>query len=177
MAKTTKKKVYIVYRWYVTDPQTQKELNYVGYAYVNPPVETWLKSEQTTQNMEFYTMDRNKNPPVQKKTKFAKAIRKYGPQAFRYEVLETVATRKDALKKKGDWIDRYNSCLAGLNTGRGSHSEHRIYQYDLNGILIAEYDTVKEAAKATGYSQGWVSACLTGRFGWIDGYVFKYKDK
>jgi len=177
MAKTTVKKVYIVYRWYVVDPRTNRELNYVGYAHVLPPVDTWLKSQQTTVNMEFYTLNRKNNPPVQKKNKFADAIRKYGVQAFRYEVLDTVATRNEALKKKGDWIDHYNSCLAGLNTGRGTHSEQRVYQYDLNGILIAEYNTVRETAIATGYPKGWISNCLTGRFDRIDGFRFKYRDK
>ena len=121
MAKTTVKKVYVVYRWYVTDPKTNRELNYVGFARVNPPVDTWFKSQQTSANMEFYTLNRAKNPPVQKNNKFANAIRRYGAQAFRYEILDTVATRKDALKKKGDWIDQFNSCLAGFNTSRGSH--------------------------------------------------------
>lgn len=177
MANTTVKRVYVVYRWYVTDPRTNRELNYVGFAHVFTPYDTWFKSQQTTQNMEFYTLNRKKNPPVPKKNKFADAIRKYGAQAFKYEILEVVATRKEALKKKGDWIDHYNSCLAGLNTSRGRTSEHRIYQYDLNGILIAEYNTVRETAKATGYPLGWISACLTGRFDRIDGWIFKYRDK
>lgn len=177
MTKRTVKRVYAVYRWYVVDPQTQKELNYVGYVKVDPPGDSWFKSQQTATNMEYYTLNRAKKPPVQKKNKFADAIRKYGVKAFRYEILDTVATRKDALKKKGDWIDHFNSCWEGLNTSRGIRSEQRIYQYDLNGILVAEYETITEAAKATGLPLSWISCCLTGRFGWIDGWVFKYKDK
>ena len=177
MTKITVKKVYVVYRWYVVDQGTGRELNYVGYAKVAPPVEVWLKSQQTAGNMEFYTIDRTKNPPVQKKNKFADAIRKYGTKAFKYEVLDEVATRKEALKKKGDWIDHYNSCLAGLNTGRGRTSEHRIYQYGLDGILVAEYETIKDAAKATGLNQSWLSYCLKGRIKSINGFRFVYRDK
>lgn len=177
MAKITRKKVYVVYRWYVTDPRTNRELNYVGYAKVFPPVDTWLKSQQTTQNMEFYTIDRTKNPPVQKKNKFADAIRKYGAKAFKYEVLDEVATRKDALKKKGDWIDHYNSCWEGLNTGRGSHAEQRIYVYDLNGILVAEYDSVTDASKTLNIQIDVILMCLKGKLNSVNGFRFAYRDK
>ena len=177
MAKITRKKVYVIYRWYVVDPQTQKELNYVGYAQVDPPGDTWLKSQQITQNMEFYTMLRAKNPPVQKKNKFADAIRKYGAQAFRYEILDTVAIKKDALQKKGDWIDHFNSCLEGLNTGRGRRSEQRIYQYDLNGILVAEYDSVTDASKTLNIHIDVILMCLKGKLKSVNGFRFTYRDK
>ena len=88
-----------------------------------------------------------------------------------------MTTKKDALQKKGDWIDHFNSCWEGLNTSRGRRSEQRIYQYDLNGILMAEYESATEAAQATGLLPSWVTYCLKGRIKSINGLVFKYRDK
>lgn len=175
MAKA-KVKIYVVYRWFVSDPQTNKELSYIGYAHIAPTAESWLRGVQVS-NMEFYTHKRKNKSPVSSNTKFAKAINKYGPQAFKYEILEIVATQKEALKKKGDWIDHYNSQWEGFNTGRGGGSRLRICQYDLNNLYIADYDSCKEASKAANIPSLVISYCLTGKIKSVNGFIFKYRDK
>ena len=54
---------------------------------------------------------------------------------------------------------------------------HPVLQYDLDGNLIAEYRSVKYAAKVIGASRGSLTNCLSGRthFKTCKGYIWKYK--
>lgn len=50
-----------------------------------------------------------------------------------------------------------------------------IYQYDLNGNFIREYDTI-ERVKEYGFCQPNVIAVLKGRRNYTGNYIFRYKE-
>lgn len=75
------------------------------------------------------------------------------------------------------YIFRYHGDkLTAEDLNRGKHYvKHPVIQLDLNGNKIAEYESVIEASRSTGFSEGSISRCANG---WIKkscGYIWKYK--
>ena len=52
--------------------------------------------------------------------------------------------------------------------------QKKVTQYSLSGDFIEKFDSVNDAAKSVGVSQGTLSAHLTGRNKTCKGYVFRY---
>ena len=52
-------------------------------------------------------------------------------------------------------------------------TQTKILQYTLDGKLIKEYDSVKEASKETGAKEGSISSCISGRYKTSLGYIWK----
>lgn len=49
-----------------------------------------------------------------------------------------------------------------------------IYQYDLDGNLIKEWDSVKQAGEALGINRPSISNCLKGRYKSAGGFIWRY---
>ena len=75
---------------------------------------------------------------------------------------------KESLKKMSEHSKSHNK-------GAGNGRARAIYQYDLQGNFIKEYDTVTNASKATGVNRLTISACLTGQNKKAKGFIWKYK--
>lgn len=52
----------------------------------------------------------------------------------------------------------------------------KILQYTVDGKLVKEYDSVREAARETGAAEGSISSCFSGRYKTSVGYVWKKKE-
>ena len=48
-------------------------------------------------------------------THFARAIRKYGPESFKIEIIDSATTQNELNRKEQEWIRRYNSIACGYN--------------------------------------------------------------
>lgn len=64
---------------------------------------------------------------------------------------------------------------AKKNGFKGRPPKKPILQYDLQGNLIAEYDSVLEAGKQCGIWKGGISTVLKGKQKTAGGYIWKYK--
>lgn len=70
-----------------------------------------------------------------------------------------------------------NLCLLSKNEHYKIHKSKTVIQYTKNMKFIAEYDSLREAAKATGLSEGNISNCCN-RVGYVKtvgGYIFRFK--
>lgn len=83
------------------------------------------------------------------KTPFQYAVKKYGVNAFRREILFIFDAKKDAYRKEADIVDinflklshTYNACLGGI-----SYNNYKpLYQFDLEGKLLKKWDYSIEA--------------------------------
>ena len=120
------------------------------------------------------------------------SIRKYGKSKFEFIVLEYLKPIKEILDtaeqkyfdyyiKLGKWNELYNasptagSCL-GVKHSEESHQYHRkkIYQYDLNGVLIKEYDSVTEASKHMNVNKQTISASASKVSIMFNRYIWSY---
>lgn len=80
-----------------------------------------------------------------------------------------------------DWYNNHYGTrlerVARANKNNPKKSK-RVAQYTLDGVLVAIYPSAKEAARQTGYSQGNISGCCRGDYGFKTpyGYIWKYLD-
>lgn len=86
---------------------------------------------------------------------FHYAVKKYGFENFKREVLFTFNSREDAYNKESEIVneefilrnDTYNVALGGIGRPRPSRY---VYQFDFNGNLIATYESAVAASKTVG---------------------------
>ena len=90
------------------------------------------------------------------------ALREYGIDAFKFEVLEKCSLKQEILDEREHyWIEYYNSYNNGYNSTLGGQSEGiPVYQYDLNGNYVDEYESISEAARKLGYGRSTICAVL-----------------
>lgn len=91
-----------------------------------------------------------------------RAIKKYGKQSFRKEILENCIniSQKELDDKEKYWIEKYdavddknfyNLSLGGLGGCVRNNDNFKIYQFDLNCNLIKEWKSLRELYLETGY--------------------------
>ena len=56
-------------------------------------------------------------------------------------------------------------------------SSKKVIQYDKNMNKIAEYGSIREAERKTGYDNGFISACCKGKYKTAYGYIWRYKEE
>lgn len=99
------------------------------------------------------------------KTLFHRAVNKYGVNAFIRITLHTFDTAEEAFKKEAEIVnekflqrkDVYNTTLGG---NKPPIICTPIFQYDLNGNFVAEYKSIRDAAKALNVKQIGVSESI-----------------
>lgn len=90
-------------------------------------------------------------------TPFQAAVKKYGPLSFKRIVLKVFNTAKEAFDLEKEIVnynfirrkDTYNAKLGGIG-GYGAYV--KIYQFDLEGNLIKEWESITEASEFFGVS-------------------------
>lgn len=119
---------------------------------------------------------------------FGKAIQKYGWDNFKHEILEVVDSEDEALKQEQYYIETYNSdnpeygyniSCGGVYTITGLYNlpsmSIPVYQYDLDGIFIAEYPSMMEAERQTGIDNSAICACCKGINSYTKDCMWSYK--
>jgi hypothetical protein len=61
------------------------------------------------------------------------------------------------------------------NYGRPSVNRKKVLQYDLDGKLIFEFNSLKDACQVLNINKTYISGCCNGKFEKAKGFIFKYK--
>ena len=113
---------------------------------------------------------------------FYKAIEKYGWDNFEHIIIASNLTKEEAenfeklliknlnshSKKNG-----YNVSFGGIG---GTTPLKPVYQFDLCGNLIKEYDSITEAENETDVPSSNIIACCNNKYKQASGFIWKYKD-
>jgi len=112
------------------------------------------------------------------------AIQKYGKENFVFEVLqECLAEELDKLEVK--YIAEYNTYKKGYNQTRGGNGvmpadnalpSKPVRQYTLAGEFIAEYSSISEASRETGFSISGIGDCCTGKHKANNGFQWSFAE-
>ncbi len=109
------------------------------------------------------------------------AIRKYGKDNFKFEIIEECSL-EELDQKEQYWIKFYNATNRnlGYNLTKGGLGGHKsnckhILQYDFNGNLIKEWSSVWEASESLGIDKNNIRACCLGQKS-AGGFQWKYSD-
>lgn len=80
-----------------------------------------------------------------------------------------------------EWCSRQYNINYGTGHQRSTETQTNgsksktVYQYTLDGVLVAEYPSIMEAQRQLGFNQGYICNCCNGRFNKAYGYIWKYK--
>lgn len=110
------------------------------------------------------------------------AFNKYGIATF--EIME-LCPRELCIEREQWWIDTLKPDLniqkiadSALGVKRTEETIAKriktIYQYDLDGNLIKEWASVKQAGEALGINRPSISNCLKGRYKSAGGFIWRY---
>lgn len=108
---------------------------------------------------------------------FQKGISTYGPEAFRWEQIDTAENPNELAAKEKKYILEFSSNERGYNSDSGGGIKKTIFQYDLlTKKLISEYDCLKSAASAVNATKQDISrACLSSN-GLLNGFFWSYQN-
>ena len=68
----------------------------------------------------------------------------------------------------------YNNTYKDIHIKNAKKMGYTVYQYNDNGILVAEYYSCKQAARALGVRDSNINACCNNKLYTVYGYVFSY---
>jgi len=118
------------------------------------------------------------------------AIKKYGKQNFKKEILEFFPTRKDAYIAQEYYIQKYKTLVTqnGYNLtrtgGPGVNKTNiflfkQIHMYSPTGNYIRTFKSIKEAAKETKWSESIISANANKNYKakTVHGFIFSFEKK
>lgn len=113
------------------------------------------------------SIEERKADHIQKATKgtrgyFQEAIATYGVDAFNWTQIDTATSSNELAEKEKKYILQYNSKENGYNSDSGGGFNKTIYQFDLDGNLVASFDGLKEIESTLGHDKRRISnASLT----------------
>ena len=165
---------YIYYVYVHTSPSNKK---YVGITKQNPE-RRWNYGFGYENNRYFF-----------------RAIKKYGWNNFKHEILYSGLSHVEALKIEVSLITKYDSFIHGYNMSPGGEGlpghplpieaqnkaaltrSHAVDQYSLSGEYLAGYISISEASHITGVSSSDISSCVRCKRKFSGGYIWAYHDK
>lgn len=110
------------------------------------------------------------------------AIRKYGKENFIFSILEE-CDMLELDNRENYWINQYNSLIpngynmiAGGSNGAGLAKGRPVNQYNLDGLLLATFDSAHQASAAAGIDYWSICACCRGEYQQSGGFQWKYVD-
>lgn len=116
---------------------------------------------------------------------FYQALRTYGLENFSYEILKQFEYYDFNLLNKLEiyYINKFNSLkpngynmVPGGTNGAGLAKGKKVQQFDLQGNLIAEYNSAHQAGAATNINYSSICACCRKEIQQVKGFQWKYKD-
>ena len=135
---------------------------YIGITSLEPE-ERWKKGRGYSQNYHFFN-----------------AILKYGWDNIEHSILHSNLAQNDAQRLEAQYIAQYHSDSPqyGYNHSIGGEVGtakcKRITQYTKDGVLVGEYDSLREACTVTGANDGSVSCVCSGKRKTANGFIWRY---
>lgn len=118
---------------------------------------------------------------------FHRALKKYGFENFKWEIIDKADTDKEIKEKEIYWIKELNTCIHSKNSqgynitigGEGgvSWNSRPIVQYDLKGKRINEYESCSSASVETGVDRRSILDCAYGEYLTAGKFIWKFKDE
>jgi len=93
---------------------------------------------------------------------FQEAIGTYGPDAFKWQQVDTAQNLDELARKEREYIKELNAVKKGFNSNSGGGLRKTVYQYSIDsGVLVNQFDSLDVAAMAVKADKRSISrACL-----------------
>ena len=114
---------------------------------------------------------------------FQFAVKKYGTANFKRTTLYTFNTEDEAYAKERELVDlkfvqhsdTYN-CILGGNIRPLFYNRYKIYQFNINGSFVGEFESINKMCKELNLDNSTVNKVLRGVNKSTKGYTLKIKD-
>jgi predicted GIY-YIG superfamily endonuclease len=121
------------------------------------------------------SMEERKADHVQKANKgmgsyFQEAIATNGADAFTWTQIDTANSSNELAEKEKKYILQYDSKENGYNSDNGGGFKKTVYQFDLEGNLMASFDGLKAIESTLGHDKRRVSNACTTSTVWKGSY-------
>ena len=132
----------------------------------------------TTKSPETRKKDHIKKSKKSKKGKsyaFQQAIATYGPDAFKWEQIDTATTTDELAEKEKAYILKHNSQEDGYNFSVGGDVQKSVYQYDVStGKVVEKFSNLTDAGAAVNLTKQDLSKVCLSVNKVSNGYVWTY---
>lgn len=118
---------------------------------------------------------------------FHKALKKYGLDSFKWEIIDRATNEEDIKEKEIYWIKRLNTCIHEKNSngynitlgGEGgvSWNSRPVVQFSFEGEYLEEFISVASAAILLGLDRKTILDAANGTYKTACGFLWRYKDE
>ena len=128
----------------------------------------------------YIGLDSNNNPKYLGSGKaFKIALKKYGKENFRKDILTHCKTLEELLKMEEFYIKRLNAVKSkkfyNIAEGGGKIITKKICQYNLKGELLNCWDSIKAVELELKFNNSKITACAKGNYGRKTAYGFVWR--
>lgn len=118
----------------------------------------------TTKSIEERKIDHLQKSNKKDGSYFQESIRTYGQSTFTWEQVDTASSTNELAEMEKQYILKYNSKEQGYNSDSGGGFVKTVYQFDLDGKLVASFNSLKEIEKTLNHDKRRISnACTTSK--------------
>ena len=129
----------------------------------------------TTKSLEVRKKDHIKKSKKGKSYAFQQAIATYGPEAFKWEQIDTARTTDELAQKEKEYILKYNSKEQGYNSDSGGGLQKSVYQYDIStGKVVEKYSNLTDAGATVNLNKQDLSKVCLSVNKVSNGFVWSY---
>ncbi|MFT7250492.1 MAG: hypothetical protein ACI9FW_000203 [Flavobacterium sp.] len=118
----------------------------------------------TTKSIEERKIDHLQKSNKKDGSYFQEAISTYGSTSFTWEQVDTASSTNELAEMEKQYILKYNSKEQGYNSDSGGGFVKTVYQFDLDGKLVASFNSLKEIETTLNHDKRRISnACTTSK--------------
>jgi hypothetical protein len=124
----------------------------------------------TTKSIEDRKIDHLQKSRKKAGSSFQEAIATNGADAFTWTQIDTASSSNELAEKEKKYILQYDSRENGYNSDNGGGFKKTVYQFDLEGNLMASFDGLKAIESTLGHDKRRVSNACTTSTVWKGSY-------
>lgn len=149
--------------------------NYIIYKAVNNLTqEVYIGA--TTKSIEERKIDHIQKSNKKVGSYFQEAIGTYGPDAFKFEQIDTASSNDELASKEIKYISEYDALENGFNKDKGGGIKKTVYKYNLDGSLNATFENLTLASETIGVRKQDISRACWNINQSLGGYLWSYEN-
>lgn len=129
----------------------------------------------TTKSLEERRADHLQKANKKVGSYFQEAIGTYGPDAFKFEQIDTASSNDELASKEISYISEYNAFENGFNSDKGGGIKKTVYKYNLDGSLNSTFENLTIASETISVRKQDVSRACWSVNNKLGDYLWSYQ--